>query len=110
MQLDAGKILFVQDFFNDEEIGEDVRINLLLFMYSIFYQTKFNDNHIGVNPMFMVKGICNELGLRFLTDVKIENSLRSVRRKLYQDENAFFFKVGEIYNAICVFRLARLFY
>lgn len=63
-------------------------------MYSIFYHTKFNDNHIGVNPMFMVKGICNELGLRFLTNVKIEKSLRSVRRKLYQDENAFFFKVG----------------
>lgn len=63
-------------------------------MYSIFYHTKFNDNNIGVNPMFMVKGICNELGLRFLTNVKIEKSLRSVRRKMYQDENAFFFKVG----------------
>lgn len=94
VQLNEGKILFVQDFFNDEEIDEDVRINLLLIMYSGFYHTKSNDNHIGVHPMFMVKGMCNELGFHFLTDVEIENNLRSVRRKLYQDENAFFFKVG----------------
>ena len=63
-------------------------------MYSGFYHTKYNDNHIGVHPMFMVKGICDELGFRFLSDSEIENNLRSVRRKLYQDENAFFFKVG----------------
>ncbi len=94
VQWDNGKILFISDFFNDEEIKEDVRINLLLIMYSGFYQTKFNDNHVGINPMFMVKGICNELGYRFLSDSEIENNLRSVRRKLYQDENAFFFEVG----------------
>ena len=89
-----GKILFIPTFFNDEDIDDDVRINLLLLMYSGFYHTKYNDNHLGVNPMFMVKGICNELGYRFLSDSEIENILRSVRRKLYQDENAFFFKVG----------------
>lgn len=94
VQWDNGKILFISDFFNDEEIKEDVRINLLLIMYSGFYYTKYNDNHIGVHPMFMVKGICNELGYRFLSDSEIENNLRSVRRKLYQDENAFFFEVG----------------
>lgn len=94
VQWDNGKILFISDFFNDEEIKEDVRINLLLIMYSGFYHTKHNDNHIGVHPMFMMKGICDELGYRFLSDSEIENNLRSVRRKLYQDENAFFFKVG----------------
>ena len=52
LQWDAGKILFIPTFFNDEEIEEDIRINLLLIMYSGFYQTKFNDNHIGINPMF----------------------------------------------------------
>lgn len=94
LQWDAGKILFIPTFINDEEIEEDIRINLLLIMYSGFYQTKFNDNHITINPMFMVKGICDELGYRFLSDSEIENNLRSVRRKLYQDENAFFFEVG----------------
>jgi hypothetical protein len=89
-----GKILFIPTFFNDEDIDDDVRTNLLLIMYSGFYHTKYNDNHIGVHPMFMVKGICDELGFRFLSDSEIENNLRSVRRKLYQDENAFFFKVG----------------
>lgn len=94
IQWDEGKILFISDFFNDEEIEEDVRITLLLIMYSGFYHTKYNDNHIGVHPMFMVKGICDELGLRRLSDNEIEENLRKVRRKLYQDNNAFFFKVG----------------
>ena len=33
LQWDAGKILFIPTFFNDEEIEEDIRINLLLIMY-----------------------------------------------------------------------------
>lgn len=94
VQWNDGKILFIPTFFNDEDIDDDLRTNLLLIMYSGFYHTKYNDNHIGVHPMFMVKGICDELGFRFLSDSEIENDLRSVRRKLYQDENAFFFKVG----------------
>lgn len=91
---DDGKFLFISEFFNAEEIEEDVRINLLLIMYSCFYHAKYNDNHIGVHPMFMVKGICNELGYKFLSDKEIEDNLRKVRRKMYQDDNAFFFKVG----------------
>lgn len=94
VQWDDGKILFVPKFFNDEELEDDVRINLLLIMYSGFYHAKYNDNHIGLHPMFMVKGICNELGYKFLSDKEIEDNMRKVRRKLYQDENAFFFKVG----------------
>ena len=94
VQWDEGKILFISDFFNDEEIEEDVRITLLLIMYSGFYHTKYNDNHIGVHPMFMVKGICDELGLRRLSDSEIEENLRMVRRKLYRNNNAYFFKVG----------------
>lgn len=94
VQWNDGKILFIPTFFNDEDINDDVRTNLLLIMYSGFYHTKYNDNHIGVHPMFMVKGICDEFGYRFLSDSEIENNLRRVRRKLYQDENAFFFKVG----------------
>lgn len=94
VQWDDGKILFISDFFNDEELEDDVRINLLLIMYSGFYHAKYNDNHIGVHPMFMVKGICNELGYKFLSDKEIEDNLRKVRRKLYQDDNALFFKVG----------------
>lgn len=91
---DEGKILFISEFFNDDNLEEDVRVNLLLIMYCGFYHTKYNDNHIGVHPMFMVKGICNELGFKFLSDKEIEDNLRKVRRKLFQDNNAFFFKVG----------------
>lgn len=94
MQWHEGKLLFIPDFFNDSEIEEDVRINLLLIMYSCFHHTKFNDNHVGVHPMFMVKGMCNELGFSFLSDGEIENNLRKVRRKLYEDKNAYYFEVG----------------
>lgn len=69
LQWNKGRLLFVPRFYNDDEIDEDVRTNLLLIMYSGFYYTKYNDNHIGVHPMFMVKGICNELGFRFLSDI-----------------------------------------
>lgn len=95
LQWNEGKLLFVPEFFNDEELAEDVRKNLLLLMYACFYQVKHNDNHIGMHPMFMTKGICNELGIPFLTDEQIESSLRKVRRKIYQAiEYCSYFKVG----------------
>ncbi len=90
-----GKFLFIPDFFNDDEISEDVRMNLLLLMYACFYQVKHNDNLLAMNPLFIRKGICNELGIPFLTDEQIESSLRKVRRKIYQEiEYCSYFKVG----------------
>lgn len=90
-----GKFLFIPNFFNDDEISEDVRMNLLLLMYACFYQVKHNDNHLAMNPLFIRKGICNELGIPFLTDEQIEGSLRKVRRKLYDEiEYCSYFKVG----------------
>lgn len=90
-----GKFLFIPDFFNDDEISVDVRMNLLLLMYACFYQVKHNDNHLAMNPLFIRKGICNELGIPFLTDEQIECSLRKVRKKLYNEiEYCSYFKVG----------------
>lgn len=90
-----GKIAIVSDFLNDEELEDNVRINLLILMYSAFYQTKHNDNHIGIHPMFMKKGICEELKIPFLSDEQIERNLRKVRRKLYDEvEYCSYFKVG----------------
>lgn len=90
-----GKLAIVPDYLNDEEIEDDVRINLLILMYSAFYQTKHNDNHIGIHPMFMTKGICEELKIPFLSDEQIERNLRKVRRKLYDEvEYCSYFKVG----------------
>ena len=43
VQWNDGKILFIPTFFNDEDIDDDVRTNLLLIMYSGFYHTKYND-------------------------------------------------------------------
>lgn len=94
VQWKKGKLLFIPEFFNDNELKEDVRKNLLILMYSGFYQTKHNDNHIGMHPMFMAKGICNELGITFLSDSEIEQNLRTVRRKLYQNiEHCCYFQV-----------------
>ena len=90
-----GKFLFIPDFFNDEELTDDVKKNLLLLMYACFYQVKHNDNHLAMNPLFIRKGVCNELGIPFLTDEQIESSLRKVRRKIYQEiECCSYFKVG----------------
>ena len=95
VQWHKGKFLFIPKFFNDDEISEDVRMNLLLLMYAYFYQVKHNDNHLAMNPLFIRKGICNELGIMFLTDEQIESSLRKVRRKLYDEiEYCSYFKVG----------------
>ncbi len=95
VQWKNGKMLFIPEFFNDDELEENVRKNLLILMYSGFYQTKHNDNHIGMHPMFMTKGICDELGITFLSDSEIEQNLRTVRRKLYQNiEYCCYFQVG----------------
>lgn len=95
VQWNNGEIFFVPRFFNDEDLDDDVRKNLLIFTYSCFYHIKFNDNHAGVSPIFMAKGICNELGVRFLSDSEIEENVRKVRRKLYQGvKYGCFFKIG----------------
>ena len=95
IQWKNGKMFFVPRFFNDADLNDDVRKNLLIFTYSCFYHIKFNDNHAGVSPIFMAKGICNELGVRFLSDSELEENVRKVRRKLYQGvKYGCFFKIG----------------
>ena len=95
VQWKKGKMLFVPRFFNDDELTEDVRLNLLIFIYSRFYHIRYNDNHVGVSSMFMAKGICNELGIKYLSDSEIEDNVRKVRRKLYRGlKNGCFFKIG----------------
>lgn len=95
IQWKNGKILFVPDFFNDDELTEDVRLNLLILIYSRFYNIRYNDNHAGVSPIFMAKGIFNELGIKYLSDREIEDNVRMVRRKLYRGvKNGCLFKVG----------------
>lgn len=95
VQWKKGKMLFVPKFFNDDELTEDVRLNLLILIYSRFYHIRYNDNHVGVSPIFMAKGICNELGVKYLSDSEIEDNIRKVRRKLYRGlKNGSFFKIG----------------
>lgn len=91
-----GKLAIDFNFLNDDEVEEDVKANLLVLMYSAFYQTKHNDNHIAIHPMFMTKGICEELKIPFLSDEQIEGNLRKVRRRLYNEvEYCSCFKVGD---------------
>lgn len=95
VQWNKGKMLFVPRFFNDDELTEEVRLNLLILIYSRFYHIRYNDNHVGVSPIFMAKGICNELGIKYLSDSEIEDNVRKVRRKLYQGlKKGCFFKIG----------------
>ncbi len=95
VQWKKDKMLFVPSFFNDDEIEDEVRKNLLIHMYSRFYHVRYNDNHAGVSSIFMAKGICNDLGIRFLSDSEIEEKIRKVRRKLYRGvKNGCLFKIG----------------
>lgn len=80
-----GKLIFIPDFFN--EIDDVTRKNLLVYNYSLLC--------IDINPIFMVKGICEKIGIEYLNEIEKENRLRPVRRKLFKGlESASVFKVG----------------
>lgn len=65
-------------------------------LYSCFYLDRSKDGHLEINPGYMAKGICNVLGIPFFSDDEIEENLRIVRRKLFDDtENGCYFDVGQ---------------
>lgn len=91
-----GKLIFIPEFFN--EIDDVVKQNLLVYNYSLLYYVKKTEEciaFIDMNPIFMAKGICNEIGVEYLDEIEKENRLRPVRRKLFKDpESVSVFKVG----------------
>lgn len=88
-------LVFVPEFFNHELISEDARIMQLLCFYACFHLDKNKDGHFDINPGFLAKGMCEELGFEYVSDSDLEAQERVVRRKLYSDiENCCYFSVG----------------
>lgn len=89
-------LVIVPAFFNHPDLNNDIRSVLLAELYSCFYLDKNKNGHLEVNPGFMAKGICSILGIPFFSDDEIEENLRTVRRKLFDDiENGCYFEVGQ---------------
>lgn len=91
-----GKLIFIPEFFN--EIDDVAKQNLLVYNYSMLYYAKKTENGVAfldINPIFMAKGICNEIGVEYLDEIERENRLRPIRRKLFKDlESVSVFKIG----------------
>lgn len=90
-----GQLAVIPSFFNHEKLSDEIKITSLAEMYSCFYLDKNKDGHINPNPGFMAKGICEELGVRYVGDSERERAFRMIRRELYDDiENGCYFIVG----------------
>lgn len=91
-----GKLIFIPEFFN--RIDDITKKNVLVYNYSLLYYAKQTQNGItflDINPIFMAKGICNNIGVEYLDEIERENRLRPVRRKLFKDlESVSVFKAG----------------
>lgn len=93
---DFNNLVFVPDFFNHELLAEDARRMLLLCFYSCFHLDKNKDGHLDINPGFLAKGICEDLGYNYVSDTEIHKQESVVRRKLYDDaENGCYFSIGQ---------------
>lgn len=109
-------LIFVPDFFNHELISEDARRMLLICLYSCFYLDKNKDGYLDINPGFLAKGICDDLGFVYVTDAELQENERRVRRLLYDDtENGCYFSIGyklresafSSYEVIDIFRKSK---
>lgn len=93
---DFDNLVFVPDFFNHELLSEDSRRMLLLFFYSCFHFDKNKDGHVDINPGFLAKGICEDLGYNYVSDTEIHKQESVVRRNLYDDaKNGCYFSIGQ---------------
>jgi len=90
-----GRLAVIPNFFNHAELSDEIKTTILAELYSCFYLDKNKDGHIKINPGFMAKGICEELGVRYVGDSEMEKAFRFIRRKLYDDiENGCYFEMG----------------
>lgn len=64
-------------------------------LYSCIYLDQKLHGQLDVNPGFMTKGICSLMAIDFVSDEDIEQNLRSIRRKLFDEvEYSCYFSVG----------------
>lgn len=90
-----GVLVICPIFFEHPELREDVRKVLMAELYSCIYLGEKLHGQIDINPGFMAKGICSLMEIDFVPYEEIEQNLRAVRRKLFNEvEYACYFDVG----------------
>lgn len=91
-----GCLAVVPSFFEYPDLRDSVRKVLMSELYSCYYLDKEKSGKLDINPGFMAKGICQTMGIAFMSDDEIEHDLRIIRRILFDDiENGCYFAVGQ---------------
>lgn len=89
------ELVVCPDFFKHPELRDNVRKVLMAELYSCIYLDQKLHGQLDVNPGFMAKGICSLMAIDFVSDEEIEQNLRSIRRKLFDEvEYSCYFSVG----------------
>lgn len=82
-------------FFEHPELRDNVLKVLMAELYSCIYLEQKLHDQLDVNPGFMAKGICSLMAIDFVSDEEIEQNLRIIRRKLFDEvEYSCYFSVG----------------
>ena len=89
------ELVVCPDFFKHPELRDNVRKVLMAELYSCIYLDQKLHGQLDVNPGFMAKGICSLMAIDFVSDEEIEQNLRIIRRKLFDEvEYSCYFSVG----------------
>lgn len=89
------ELVVCPDFFKHHELRDNVQKVLMAELYSCIYLDQKLHGQLDVNPGFMAKGICSLMAIDFVSDEEIEQNLRSIRRKLFDEvEYSCYFSVG----------------
>ncbi len=91
-----GELIFVPEFFNDEGLSDDERYMLIATLYSCVYLDIHKNGYLINRPEFLTKGICETMGYKYIPDYKLENSMRAVRNRIYDEPEYYcYFSVGD---------------
>ncbi len=91
-----GELIFVPKFFNDEGLNDDERFMLIATLYSCVALDIHKNGWLINNPQFLTKGICETMGYKYIPDYKLENSMRAVRNRIYDEPEYYcYFSVGD---------------
>ncbi len=91
-----GELIFVPEFFNDEGLNDDERFMIIATLYSCVALDIHKNGWLINNLQFLTKGICQVMGHEYIPDYKIENSMRAVRNRIYDEPEYYcYFSVGD---------------
>lgn len=93
--MDDDDLVVCPDFFEHPELRDNVRKVLMAELYSCIYLVRKLNGQLDIDPGFMAKGICSLMAIDFVSDEEIEQNLRIIRRKLFDEaEYSCYFSVG----------------